>query len=462
MPRLGVGVRLSLALLVLVTVALAIVYALVVPDLEDRLLDERRSELARTAELFAQRFGPHEDVENFVDDAARAANARAVMLQEYGAGTPVVYEDSAGTSRALAFRNDPVALETYRSRRLVDGTVRRGETRYVEAAVPLPPDGSLVLMLTAPVDDALAVADVVERRLLTAGVIAALVALALGFGAAAVHARRIGRLRRAADRIASGRFDEPIADGGSDELGELAASFERMRGRLATLDDARRSFVANASHELRTPIFALGAALELLAEEQLDDATRADFVATARAQVDRLTRLATDLLDLSRIDAGRLDVDLGPIDLGDAAAALAAEFDAAGRASDHPISVERDGAAIALGDAERVLRIGRALVENALVHTSAGTHVRIRAGRDDGRAVLIVGDDGPGIPAEHFERVFDRFYRVDSARASGSGLGLAIARELAELMGGSLLASSERGRTTFQLVLPAAPERGSM
>jgi len=115
----------------------------------------------------------------------------------------------------------------------------------------------------------------------------------------------------------------------------------------------------------------------------------------------------------------------------------------------------------ALADEERVLQIGRALVANAIVHTPAGTQVVVRTEDRGGAARLSVADDGPGIPAEHAERIFDRFYRVEGAQASGSGLGLAIARELAERMGGKVDLSLEDGRTTFTLALPAvavAPE----
>src|SRR5439155_4562305 len=115
-------------------------------------------------------------------------------------------------------------------------------------------------------------------------------------------ARRLRRLEVAAERIAAGRFDEPIHDTGVDEVGQLARAFDRMRERLATLDRARSEFIANASHELRTPLFSLGGFLELLTDEDLDEATRGEFLDTMREQVDRLTKLATDLLDLSRLD----------------------------------------------------------------------------------------------------------------------------------------------------------------
>src|SRR5207237_10736438 len=104
-------------------------------------------------------------------------------------------------------------------------------------------------------------------------------------------------------------------DTGSDELGELARAFDRMRVRLAGLDHARREFVANASHELRTPLFSLGGFLELLEDEELDERTRREFLETMAGQVRRLPKPADDLLDLSKLDAGRLHVEPQPVDL---------------------------------------------------------------------------------------------------------------------------------------------------
>ena len=144
-----------------------------------------------------------------------------------------------------------------------------------------------------------------------------------------------------------------------------------MRVELAQLDRARKEFVANASHELRTPLFSLAGFLELLADEDLDEGTRREFLATTRSQVDRLTKLATDLLDLSRMDAGRLEQE--DIALAETVRVLAEELGTLADASGHTIEVEADDDAWALGDEERVLQIGRALVENALLHTPQGT-----------------------------------------------------------------------------------------
>jgi signal transduction histidine kinase len=298
----------------------------------------------------------------------------------------------------------------------------------------------------------------VQRRLLEAGLFALVLALATGYAAASLFARRIRRLEAAAERIASGAFDEAVVDPSADELGQLARAFDRMRLRLSQLERARREFIGNASHELRTPLFSLRGFIELLTDEELDETTRGEFLETMREQVDRLQRLAEDLLDLTRLDAGRMHLERRSVDLAELAQELAEEFRAVARSSGHPLTVEAEEAR-ALGDDMRIVRIGRALVENALRHTPAGTPVRIRsAATAFGTASLIVEDEGPGVPPEHQRHVFDRFYRVDGAIASGSGLGLAIAHELAEAMGGALELESAPGRTAFTLRLPAAAD----
>ena len=257
-------------------------------------------------------------------------------------------------------------------------------------------------------------------------------------------------------------FDEPVTDLGNDEVGELARAFERMRRRLAQLDHARREFIANASHELRTPVFSLGGFLELLADEELDEDTRREFLTTMREQVERLEKLATELLDLSRLDAGHIDLDRETVALNEVARTAAEEFTAVALQSGHELEVTAPTPVLAIADEQRTLQIARILVENAIVHTPGGTHVRIDAVEQRGRARLTISDDGPGIDDGEVSNVFERFYRVDGAQASGSGLGLAIARELVRLMGGSLELDRSAGRTAFVVTLAAAaaPEAG--
>jgi signal transduction histidine kinase len=311
-----------------------------------------------------------------------------------------------------------------------------------------------VVLVEAPLRDVQQQVSAVERRLALGALLAFVVALVAGALAAEPLARRLARLRAAADRIARGSFSEPIVDKKQDEIGDLARSLEEMRMRLDALERARSAFIANASHELRTPLTALGGYLELLTEGGLTDAERSEFLETMGEQVQRLTKLATDLLDLSRLDAGGLKVAHEDVELGELAADSAREMQAlAARRGSSVIALE-NGPAPARGDEGRILQVLRALVDNALRHTPPGSTVTLSTETTPWGASIVVADDGPGIPPELLERVFERFYRGPGAAARGTGLGLAIARELAERMDGRLLVTSGAGGTRFALELP--------
>jgi signal transduction histidine kinase len=455
----GIRTSLTIALLLIVGGALGAAYLMVVPSLERRLVDDRLNELQRdgievASAYAASDFSQPLSLDGFVARAAFVYNARVVIYQVAGANPLKLLPQADSASSGRPVSDDLVALETARTTQIARGRVERSGRPSGEVALPLLTSGN-VLLLSSSIEDQLATVRVVKRRLLYATGLALLIAAVLGSAAAAVHARRIRRLERAANRIAQGKFDKPVVDDGKDELGELAAAFDRMRIQLAQLDTARKEFVANASHELRTPLFSLAGFLELMADEDLDEETRAGFLVTTREQVDRLTRLSADLLDLSRIDAGRLHVESEEVVLADVGRALAEELQPIAEGAGHVLTLDTEPDAWALADEERVLQIGRALLANAIAHTPAGTEVVLRTGRTGGSALLVVSDDGPGIPEEHAERIFDRFYRVEGPQASGSGLGLAIARELAERMGGTVELSTAAHPTTFTLALPA-------
>ena len=453
-PLRSVRGRLSLGLAVLLVGALGLVDLIVVPSLERSLIDSKVSQMRHALPGVVKQIGSpigHDYLTNKLQTAAAAANSRVVVFSSLDPRRNEYVFDDSNIVTSEDVENDPIAMRAFRTSKLASGTVRRSGQRYAEAAVPVA--GGFVVLLSSSLNDTLSNVDRVRHRILVAGLIALLVALAVGYAAATMFARRLHRLERAADRLASGDFSEPVADQGADEVGQLADAFERMRQRLAQLEHARREFIANASHELRTPLFSLGGFLELIENEELEPRTQQEFVATMREQIDRLTKLATDLLDLSRLDAGRMHVEAEAVDLDTLAQTLADEFHAVARSTHHELAVETNGGVEALADEERALQIGRILVENALLHTAPGTPVRLRSERRDGGVYLEVEDKGGGIPREHVQHVFDRFYRVEGSMASGSGLGLAIARELAELMGGTLELESEPGRTVFRLRL---------
>jgi signal transduction histidine kinase len=296
----------------------------------------------------------------------------------------------------------------------------------------------------------------VQRDVLIAVAIALPASWLVGLLAAFALAARIRRLERATRRIAAGNLATPVTDDGRDEIHELARAFDDMRRRLERTDRARREFIANASHELRTPLFALGGFLELLEDEE-DPAARREFVATMHGQVSRLTRLATDLLDLSRLDAGGVVVARDEVDIAGVAALAAQDFAATAEQRGSSVTAAGASSAVAIADEARVAQIARVLVDNALRHNPPGVEVTVTVQEANGNVELVVADNGPPIEPATAERLFDRFFRGPTG-GEGSGLGLAIANELAQRMDGELVLDQRAGRPgkSFRLTLPGA------
>ena len=298
--------------------------------------------------------------------------------------------------------------------------------------------------------------DAVKLQILIGGLIAVALATAVGLYYTRSAAGNIQRLQEAARKVADGNFETTIPVASAGQLRDLARTFNEMQRRLAELDSARKQFIANASHELRTPIFSLGGFVELLEDEDPSPEERAEFVRTMRQQIDRLTKLTTDLLDLSQLDAGAVEMQAKPVDLTALAREVTKEFGARAELRGSRLELRTPAQrAIALGDPDRVRQVIRILLDNALTHTPQGTDITVTTYSANGRAELTVSDEGPGIPQRVQKRIFERFYTAD--KAGGSGLGLAIASELAQRMDGQITISSSRRFTAFTLDLPPGP-----
>jgi two-component system, OmpR family, sensor kinase len=298
----------------------------------------------------------------------------------------------------------------------------------------------------------------VKAQILIGGLAAAALTTAVGAYSTHVAIDSVSRLKDAARKVADGNFETtiPVASVGVGELGQLARTFNEMQRRLAELDSARKQFIANASHELRTPIFSLGGFVELLEEEDPSPEERAEFVRTMRQQIERLTKLTVDLLDLSQLDAGAMVMQTQSIDLGALAREVTREFGARAELRGSRLQLRTpERPAIAQGDPDRLRQIIRILLDNALTHTPEGTKITVTTYSVNRRAELTVSDEGAGIPQRVQSRIFERFYTAD--KAGGSGLGLAIASELAQRMDGRITISSSRRFTAFTLDLPPAP-----
>jgi signal transduction histidine kinase len=389
---------------------------------------------------------------------------RAAMRGLRRTGAEVAVLDPGGRVIAATDPTPRVWAVAARGARRAGGREYRavlgGVDPQVVAAIELPVGGRRVVVAARRrLEDVEAVTGVVRRAFVVAGLAGLLVVVLTGVLLARRMSRRLKRLRDTAERVAQvGPVAEFRPDDGRDEIGDLSRTFGFMQRRLREQEQARRSFVATASHELRTPVASLQVMLDLLIGDlearppAVDDARRQ--AKGAEEQAARLSQLAAELLDLSRIDAG-VALRREPVELGEVLRSVVAELDV--RLAEQRRSVTiADGGGWASGDPDNVARILRILLDNALRHAPPPGGVRAEVAVQDGRAGVAIADEGPGVPAEDRERIFARFARGRDAEAGGFGLGLAIGRELARRMDGDLVLDDTAAGARFVLWLPRA------
>jgi signal transduction histidine kinase len=456
--------KLALLFFGIVALAFGLVFFLVVPQLRSSLENQQLDDLERAARATAgqleraqERAIPAAELDELVRAVADAAGAQVTLLGVQEGDEVLFYPISDSKAQRLEELPDAAAAEAFERRAPVRMTSEFAGVESAQVAQTLPGLQPWVAVYSRSLDDVTDTVDLIRGRVLAAGGLALLIALAGAYLIAGRLARRVQRLERAAEEVAAGRFVPPLPVDSEDELGQLTRAFNEMEKKLERVDRARSEFIANASHELRTPIFSLGGFLELLRDEELDAEARAEFLQAIAEQVERLQKLATDLLDLSRLDAGSLDLTTEHVNLAELAGSVAREFVPALDQHGSSLALEIDAGRVeAVCDPDRVAQIMRILLDNALRHTPPGTDVEITAGRENGRMRIAVTDTGPGL-AEHARlHAFERFFTADGA--SGSGLGLAIAKELAERMDGGITLTSRPGRTVFSLDLPVSEE----
>ena len=360
-------------------------------------------------------------------------NRNAAYLEAYAASYNAVIRIVTGDGRMVRTTPGAPYLPPPRAR-----TEDFGGYRIESRAIPVPPITRIYIQYARRLSDVQATANRVKVFLGLGVIGGAALALLAGLATATRAMAPITRLTETARAI--GRSRDPTLriprPESEDEVAELARTLE---GMLHALDEARgeteaalarqREFVADASHELRTPLTSVLANLELL-EEELPAGEAREAASSALRSSRRMRRLVADLLLLARADAGRRAAPHIPLDLSEVLTEAAGELEPV--AGEHPITVSASPGAQVEGARDELHRLALNLLENALRHTDPGTAVEATVERRNGEVVLAVEDDGPGIPPELQEKVFERFFRGAGDRSGSSGLGLAIVRAVAE------------------------------
>ena len=464
--------RLILSYLVVIVICLglvAVVFAVAARSYSDRVTAERLREVSVPIYVEARSLSADQptirDVWASLEAQATESNVAILLLDKEGrvlrAATPFktqmeqlevpdtvlsTIEVTSGTWRAPSGQTFVYVSYPSQTLRLASG------------------EGSPVsfIVVATPRRGLLATWGILLRPLAWAGLVAFIVSLILAAAIGRSFYRPVKRVTEAAQQMADGSYDQHVPVEGPPELKRMAGAFNAMASQVRLSQQRLRDFVADVSHELKSPLTSIGGfAQALLDGTAADESTRTRAAEIIRDESRRVASQVDELLDLSRIQAGQIVFSTDPVCVGDVVNQAAEVFGF--RADDRGITIatEVQSGLQVRGDSDRLEQVVSNLLDNSLKHGPEGSTVRLNAGRIGAEWIEVsVADEGPGIPEDKIGHVFERFYQGTGVR-TGAGLGLAIAREIVVAHGGSIaVANAETGGAVFTVRLPAAPLTG--
>ena len=446
----------------------------------DFLFDERvrtqRAELEQLGDLAGPLYNRAdiEALDTLITEHGRDITGRLLVLDTTGK----VHLDSDHELTGTRFESDEVDAIVRRGQSVAFGVHESGTGRMVNTQgilFTLNPSGQWnsycsarlvsqdevigVLMLISPVTDMVTGLFGFRQQMLFYFLLIALCAVAVGFLFAGVLTRPVTDMTRVIQRMSRGNFKLRVPEKGAVEIRHLASAFNSMSEKLEALDETRNQFVANASHELKTPLAAMKVLIEsLVYQPDMDKALRTEFLEDVNKEIDRLSAIVSDLLTLVRMDAGSLQLHLETLVIGDLVEENAHRLNTMARKRSQTLTVNVLDPCEAEADRGKLNQVIYNLMENAIKYTQEGGKIEVTLNREGQQAVLTVRDNGSGIPADALPHLFERFYRVDKARSretGGTGLGLSIVKQLLSLHGGTIRVESEEGKgSTFTAEIP--------
>ncbi len=439
------------------TASTAVAHFLLVRQLDARVRAELSHEVAEFQLLAARRAAPGQGHPGSMVALLRARTSQAVLENDVTliglAGGKVA---TASSNPAAAFlRHDPALLARWNAvTRITSGTAQipAGQARYTAIPVRVagdPVHGVFVATVVTSAD--LATINGVTRLQLEAGAAALMLGAALAWLVAGRVLRPVRETTDLARRITEADLAGRIPVRGRNEISELALTFNHMLDRLESALTAQRRFLADAGHELRTPITIIQGNLDTLEPQTADDT---ETLAIAADELARMSRLVDELHLLAHSERADF-LNPGPVDLAELTRSLAAK---ARSLDDRPWVLTGAARGVAVLDAQRITQAVMQLAANAVAHTPPGTAVELGSTVTGEAVEFVVADHGPGIPPAERLRIFDRFARLDPRRTGGTGLGLSIVAAIAAAHGGrASVLSGSAGGAVFCLSIPYIP-----
>ena len=454
-----------------------LIVALIVADLlasrvaESAYADTLRRELESKGRLLADVSAGNLSAAG-VRSASRSAGARITVIAADGA---VVADSEADSAQMENHRGRPEVAEALAGR--AGSSIRESPTmgvRFLYVAVPY---SSGVIRFAVPLSQIDAQVNMIRRQVMISTALAFLPAILIAAMLARSVSSRLARIIDYAGELAKGNFQVRLDSQGGDELAVLSGKLnemgqklertvgelERERAEIERVERIRKDFVINVSHELRTPLASIQGYTETLLDGALDDSeNNIRFLKIIRQNAERLGRLVSDLLTLSRLELGTQKLEPGICDVHSLLAESVESLRPVAEKKGLRIQVSEPLPPVtAFCDLEAVHQVLGNLLDNALKYTPAGGEIAVGARlRGESAIEVFVCDTGIGIPQEELPRLFERFYRVDKARSrqlGGTGLGLSIVKHLVQAMGGEVRVESEPGKgSVFSFTVPAA------
>lgn len=464
--------RLILSYMLIIVICLglvAVVFAVAARSYSDRVTTERLREISVPIYVEARSLSAAQptirDVWTSLEAQATESNVAILLLGKEGK----VLRAASPYKTQVEGIEVPQAVVT--ATEVTSGTWRApsGQT-FVYVAYPSQSlslasgGGSAVssIVVATPRRGLLATWGVLLRPLAWAGLVAFVVSLILAAGIGRSFYRPVKRVTEAAQQMADGTYDQHVPVEGPPELKRMARAFNAMSSQVRLSQQRLRDFVADVSHELKSPLTSInGFAQALLDGTAADEPTRTRAAEIIRDESRRVASQVDELLDLSRIQAGQIVFSMDAVCIGDVLNQAAEVFGFKSDERGMTIAREVQPGLQVRGDSDRLEQVVSNLLDNALKHGPEGSTVRLSASRvEQGWIELSVADEGPGIPEDKIGHVFERFYQGTGVR-TGAGLGLAIAREIVVAHGGSIAVSNANtGGAVFTVRLPAAPLTG--
>lgn len=274
--------------------------------------------------------------------------------------------------------------------------------------------------------------------------------------------RPLKSIVRASKQFAHGDFDVRVSENNNcDEIDELAASFNNMAATLQQQEELSRGFVANVSHELKTPMTSIGGFIDGILDGTIPPEKQEYYLQVIQEEIHRLSRLVLRMLDTAKLEAGEMVITPAPFDLVETAARVLISFEQKIESRQLDMDVDFPDRLLVNGDADRIYQVVYNLVDNAVKFVEDGGSLALSIGIEGSLGTFTVRNTGATIPDEDLPHVFDRFYKVDRSRSrdkTGAGLGLYIVKSIVILHGGDISVRSSDGQTEFSFSIPLAPE----